>query len=62
VNAVCPGIVDTPMRRSFIEGLPDPDTAWREHERAQPLGRLARPEESRILAGPGRGGARWGCG
>jgi hypothetical protein len=50
------------MLRSFIEGLPDPDTAWREHERAQPLGRLARPEESRILAGPGRGGARWGCG
>jgi NAD(P)-dependent dehydrogenase (short-subunit alcohol dehydrogenase family) len=45
VNAVCPGIVDTPMLRSFIDGLPDPDTAWREHEQAQPLGRLARPEE-----------------
>jgi NAD(P)-dependent dehydrogenase (short-subunit alcohol dehydrogenase family) len=45
VNAVCPGIVDTPMLRSFVEGLPDPETAWREHERAQPLGRLAVPEE-----------------
>jgi NAD(P)-dependent dehydrogenase (short-subunit alcohol dehydrogenase family) len=45
VNAVCPGIADTPMLRSFVEGLPDPETAWRAHERAQPLGRLARPEE-----------------
>jgi NAD(P)-dependent dehydrogenase (short-subunit alcohol dehydrogenase family) len=45
VNAVCPGIVDTPMLRSVVEGLPDPETAWREHERAQPLGRLAVPEE-----------------
>jgi NAD(P)-dependent dehydrogenase (short-subunit alcohol dehydrogenase family) len=45
VNAICPGIVDTPMLHSFIEGLPDPETAWRENEKAQPLGRLARPEE-----------------
>ena len=45
VNAICPGIVDTPMLRSFIEGLPDPETARREHDTAQPLGRLARPEE-----------------
>lgn len=45
VNAICPGIVDTPMLRSFIEGLPDPEIAWREHEKAQPLGRLASPEE-----------------
>lgn len=45
VNTVCPGIVDTPMLDSFIEGLPDPETAWRENEQAQPLGRLARPEE-----------------
>jgi len=45
VNALCPGIVDTPMLRSFIERLPDPETAWNEHETAQPLGRLARPEE-----------------
>jgi NAD(P)-dependent dehydrogenase (short-subunit alcohol dehydrogenase family) len=45
VNAVCPGIVDTPMLHSFIQGLPDPETAWRAHELAQPLGRLARPDE-----------------
>lgn len=45
VNAVCPGIVDTPMLRYFVDGLPDPDAAWNEHASAQPLGRLARPEE-----------------
>jgi NAD(P)-dependent dehydrogenase (short-subunit alcohol dehydrogenase family) len=45
VNAICPGIVDTPMLRSFNQGLPDPESAWREQEKAQPLGRLARPEE-----------------
>jgi NAD(P)-dependent dehydrogenase (short-subunit alcohol dehydrogenase family) len=45
VNAVCPGIVDTPMLREFVDGLPDPSTAWTEHEKAQPLGRLATPAE-----------------
>jgi NAD(P)-dependent dehydrogenase (short-subunit alcohol dehydrogenase family) len=45
VNAVCPGIVDTPMLREFVDGLPDPHGAWREHEIAQPLGRLATPAE-----------------
>ena len=45
VNAVCPGIVDTPMLRQFVDGLPDPPAAWAEHERAQPLGRLATPAE-----------------
>jgi NAD(P)-dependent dehydrogenase (short-subunit alcohol dehydrogenase family) len=45
VNAVCPGIVDTPMLRYFIDALPDREAAWKEHVEAQPLGRLARPEE-----------------
>jgi NAD(P)-dependent dehydrogenase (short-subunit alcohol dehydrogenase family) len=45
VNALCPGIVDTPMVRSFNEAMPDPESARREQETAQPLGRLARPEE-----------------
>ena len=45
VNAVCPGIVDTPMLREFVDGLPDPKSAWKEHELAQPLGRLATPAE-----------------
>jgi NAD(P)-dependent dehydrogenase (short-subunit alcohol dehydrogenase family) len=31
--------------REFVDALPDPERAWREHERAQPLGRLATPAE-----------------
>src|SRR6266516_1633574 len=45
VNAVCPGIVDTPMLREFVDALPNPAAAQREHERSQPLGRLSRPDE-----------------
>jgi NAD(P)-dependent dehydrogenase (short-subunit alcohol dehydrogenase family) len=45
VNAVCPGLVDTAMLRSFAAAQPDPDAAWAELASAQPLGRLARPEE-----------------
>ena len=45
VNAVCPGIVDTPMLKQFIDAMPDPAASRREHERAQPLGRLATPAE-----------------
>jgi NAD(P)-dependent dehydrogenase (short-subunit alcohol dehydrogenase family) len=50
VNAVCPGIVDTPMLESFFEQLPDPERARRESATAQPLGRLARPEECAAAA------------
>ena len=45
VNAVCPGIVDTPMLKEFIDAMPDPAASRREHERAQPLGRLATAAE-----------------
>ena len=45
VNAVCPGIVDTPMLKQFIDAMPDPAASRREHEQAQPLGRLATPAE-----------------
>jgi len=45
VNAICPGIVDTPMLKQFIDAMPDPAASRREHERAQPLGRLATPAE-----------------
>ena len=45
VNAVCPGIVDTPMLKEFIDAMPDPAASRREHEEAQPLGRLATPAE-----------------
>jgi NAD(P)-dependent dehydrogenase (short-subunit alcohol dehydrogenase family) len=45
VNAICPGIVDTPMLKEFIDAMPDPAASRREHELAQPLGRLATPAE-----------------
>jgi meso-butanediol dehydrogenase/(S,S)-butanediol dehydrogenase/diacetyl reductase len=45
VNAVCPGIVDTPMLDGIIAAQPDPDETRREYSAAQPLGRLARPSE-----------------
>jgi meso-butanediol dehydrogenase/(S,S)-butanediol dehydrogenase/diacetyl reductase len=45
VNALCPGIIDTPMLREFADSRPDPDAAWRSYEAAQPLGRLGSPEE-----------------
>jgi NAD(P)-dependent dehydrogenase (short-subunit alcohol dehydrogenase family) len=50
VNAVCPGIVDTPMLESFFDQLPDPDRARREFAIAQPLGRLAEPAECAAAA------------
>ncbi|HEX6651878.1 MAG TPA: SDR family oxidoreductase [Thermoleophilaceae bacterium] len=45
VNAVCPGLVDTGMLRSFAAEQPDPAGAWAALATEQPLGRLARPEE-----------------
>jgi NAD(P)-dependent dehydrogenase (short-subunit alcohol dehydrogenase family) len=50
VNAICPGSVDTPMLRAFIDAMPDPAAAQREHEVSQPLGRLCRPDEVASVA------------
>lgn len=45
VNALCPGIIDTPMLQEFAATRPDPDAAWRSYEVAQPMGRLGTAEE-----------------
>ena len=45
VNALCPGVIDTPMLRRFADAIPDPEAAWREYEQEQPIGRLGTPEE-----------------
>ena len=45
VNALCPGIIETPMLREFADARPDPDAAWRSYEAAQPIGRLGTPDE-----------------
>jgi len=45
VNALCPGIIDTPMLRQFADAMPDPAAAWTSYSVAQPMGRLGTPEE-----------------
>ena len=50
VNTVCPGIVDTPMLDKFFGELPEPTRAREEFSTAQPLGRLARPDECAAAA------------
>jgi NAD(P)-dependent dehydrogenase (short-subunit alcohol dehydrogenase family) len=45
VNAICPGIIDTPMLRFSANAEPDPQEAWARYSAAQPIGRLGTPEE-----------------
>ncbi len=45
VNALCPGIIDTPMVRGVARQAENPDAMWREMSEAQPMGRLGTPEE-----------------
>jgi len=45
VNALCPGIIDTPMLERFAGAMPDPEAAWQTYSAAQPMGRLGTPEE-----------------
>lgn len=45
VNAVCPGVVRTPLYESFVAQADDPAETARRMAEAQPLGRIARPEE-----------------
>jgi NAD(P)-dependent dehydrogenase (short-subunit alcohol dehydrogenase family) len=45
VNAIAPGLVDTPMPRGFVAGLPDPEATWRGMLAANLLGRAGRPTE-----------------
>ena len=42
INAVCPGIIDTPMVASMLVSQPE---AMKELMKEQPIGRLGRPEE-----------------
>jgi NAD(P)-dependent dehydrogenase (short-subunit alcohol dehydrogenase family) len=45
VNAICPGVTDTPFAAQVYAAAADPAEARRQSERARPLGRLAKPEE-----------------
>ncbi|MCL5075713.1 MAG: SDR family oxidoreductase [Chloroflexi bacterium] len=45
INALCPGVIETPMTEQVIESQADPAEARRFYERNRPLGRMGRPEE-----------------
>lgn len=45
VNALCPGIIDTPMLRQFADAMTDRDAAWHTYTTAQPMGRLGTADE-----------------
>ena len=34
VNAICPGIIDTPMLRAFADAMPDPTVGWTKYSAA----------------------------
>ena len=44
-NCVCPGVIDTPLTRAFIDAAPDPDEVVREYEMISPLERMGSVEE-----------------
>lgn len=45
INAVCPGVIDTPLLRGHMETLDDPAAAYAAITRRSPIGRLLRPDE-----------------
>ncbi len=45
VNAVAPGMTETPLFSEWLEDRPDPDAARADVERRIPLGKLATPED-----------------
>src|SRR4030095_10731223 len=45
VNCVCPGIIDTPMTRAFIDQAADPAATIAEYESAAPLHRMGTAAE-----------------
>lgn len=45
VNAICPGVIDTPLNIEYFATLPDPEKARREFGAVHMLGRLGTPME-----------------
>jgi NAD(P)-dependent dehydrogenase (short-subunit alcohol dehydrogenase family) len=43
INAICPGAVDTPLSRKFLQA--NPDATLEDMEAMQPIGRLGTPQE-----------------
>jgi NAD(P)-dependent dehydrogenase (short-subunit alcohol dehydrogenase family) len=45
VNAVCPGVIDTPLTDSFLALADDPGSLRREYEQVAPVGRMGTARE-----------------
>jgi 2-hydroxycyclohexanecarboxyl-CoA dehydrogenase len=45
LNTVCPGLTETGMLESFMQGAGNPDKLREAYTRAVPIGRLGRPED-----------------
>jgi NAD(P)-dependent dehydrogenase (short-subunit alcohol dehydrogenase family) len=45
VNAICPGVIDTPMNQRNLERAVDPKAVRKKWMEATPLGRMGTPEE-----------------
>ncbi len=45
VNALLPGVIDTPMPRNFIKDLPDKEQIWQGFQDGHLIGRVGQPEE-----------------
>ena len=50
VNTICPGVIDTPQPRQYMENAEDKDGLWRQLENLHLLKRVGRPEEVVWLA------------
>lgn len=50
VNAIAPGVVDTPFNDKILAESDDPERARKEMEDAHPMGRLCAPEEVATVA------------
>lgn len=49
-NAIAPGVIDTPMNQSILEGNPEREALLETWLKLSPVGRLGRPEEIAALA------------
>ena len=45
VNALCPGVIETPLLRHFADTRSDPEATWEAYRLSQPMGRLGTAEE-----------------
>ncbi|MCS6925096.1 MAG: SDR family oxidoreductase [Candidatus Binatia bacterium] len=44
-NAICPGVIETPMFAEVLSAAPDPDRARAEWLATEPIGRFGRPDD-----------------